>query len=127
VDNPKNALMSKLLKRIIILFISNLIALLAADYFVNGFEMIKNPEQIIAATAIFTALNIFIKPILKIILSPVIIITFGLGILLVNAVILQTLDFSSKGVMINGIESLFYATLIISGVNIIITILTKKS
>ena len=127
MDNPKNALMSKLLKRIIILFISNLIALLAADYFVNGFEMIKNPKQIIAATAIFTALNIFIKPILKIILSPVIIITFGLGILLVNAVILQTLDFSSKGVMINGIESLFYATLIISGVNIIITILTKKS
>ena len=127
MDNPKNALMSKLLKRIIILFISNLIALLAADYFVNGFEMIKNPKQIIAATAIFTALNIFIKPILKIILSPVIIITFGLGILLVNAVILQTLDFSSEGVMINGIESLFYATLIISGVNIIITILTKKS
>ncbi|MEK7635822.1 MAG: phage holin family protein [Patescibacteria group bacterium] len=119
--------MFKLLKRIIILFLSNLIALLAADYFINGFEIMKNPEQIIATTAIFTALNIFIKPLLKIILSPIIIITLGLGILLVNAVILQTLDFLSDSVMITGIGSLFYATLIISGVNIIITVLTKKS
>lgn len=119
--------MSKLLKRIVILFISNLIALLAADYFINGLEISKIPGQIIAVTAIFTALNIFIKPVLKIILSPIIIITLGLGILLVNAVILKTLDFLSNNVMIDGIESLFYATLIISGVNIIIAVLTKKS
>lgn len=119
--------MSKLLKRIVILFISNLTAFLIADYFITGFEIIKNPSQIIAATAIFTALNVFIKPILKIILSPIIIITLGLGILLVNAVILKTLDFLSDDVIINGIESLFYATLIISGINIIITVLTKKS
>ena len=119
--------MPKLIKRIIILFVSNLIALLAADYFIDGLEIIKNPEQIIAVTAIFTALNIFIKPILKIILSPIIIITLGLGILLVNAVILKTLDLLSNDVIINEIESLFYATLIISGVNIIIAVFNRKS
>lgn len=118
--------MLKLLKRIIVLFIANLIALLAADYFIDGLEIVKNPEQIIAATAIFTALNIFIKPVLKIILSPLIIITLGLGILLINAVILETLDFLSDSVMISGIKELFYATLIISGVNIVIHALTKK-
>lgn len=116
-----------MLKRIVILLIANLTALLAADYFIDGFEIIKTPEQIVIATVIFTALSIFIKPILKIIFSPIIIITLGLGILIVNAVILKTLDFLSSGVIISGIKELFYATLIISGINIIVSILNKKS
>jgi len=116
----------KLLSRLIISFISNLVALLAAVYFVKGFKIAPEIEGFLLVTAIFTLINIFIRPIIKMILSPIILLTFGLGIILVNALTLYLLDISLTQINIEGLTSLFYATLIISAVNILIHFAVKR-
>ncbi len=116
----------KLIIKIFFLFLSNLAAIWTAAYFVSGFDISFNFNGLIEVAAIFTALNFLIKPIIKLILSPIIIITLGLGFILVNGAILYMLDFFSENITITGLTSLFYATLIISVVNLILNLFIKK-
>jgi putative membrane protein len=118
--------MPKLLARLIFTFFSNIIALKAASYFVKGFEIAPDLISLSLVAAIFTLLNIFIKPIFKLILSPIIILTFGLGILLVNAIVLYLLDFLLENITIDGVIPLIYATLIVSLVNFIVNFSAKR-
>lgn len=113
------------MKRIILLFVSNLIALAVAAYFVADFKVNAGYEGFLIAAAIFTLINLVIKPILKLVLSPVIIITLGVGAILVNVVVLYLLDFLTDYINIIGIDSLIYATLIITGVNFLTSFLRK--
>lgn len=118
--------MPKFLSRLIFSFFSNLIALWAAVYFIKGFEIAPDFIKFSWVAAIFTLLNIFIRPILKLILTPLIIITLGLGIIVVNAAVLYLLDFLSPDITITGLMPLFYATLLISLVNILISLSAKR-
>ncbi len=118
--------MTRLFARLIFSFFSNLIALLVAVYFVDGFKIVPNSIDFAIVAGIFTLINIFIKPIFKLILSPIIIITLGLGIILVNALMLFILDIISLDITITGIMSLIYATLIISLINILISFPAKR-
>lgn len=108
-----------LISKIIFSFLSNLLSLLAASYFVPGFVVSKDLKSFLTVGLIFTLINFFVRPILKLILSPIIIVTLGLGIIVVNAVILYILEYFSKNVSIDNVTSLIYATLIISAVNIL--------
>jgi putative membrane protein len=116
----------KLLSRLIISFISNLIALLTAGYFVKGFIIAPDIKNFIIVTAVFTLINVFLRPLIKAILSPIIILTLGLGIILVNALTLYLLDIFLAQISIEGLIPLFYATLIISAVNIVIHFAAKR-
>lgn len=116
----------KLISRLLISFISNLIALLAAVYFVKGFEIAPEIESFLLVAAVFTLISVFIRPIIKMILSPIILLTFGLGIILVNALAIYLLDIFLTEVSIEGLISLFYATLIISAVNFAIHFAAKR-
>ena len=118
--------MTRILYKIIVLFISNLAALAAITYFIEGFRITPNAFEFLTVTAIFTLINLFIRPIIKLIFSPIIIITLGLGIVLVNAATLYILDFFSGGVSIEGPISLFYASLAITVVHFLIHFITKK-
>ncbi len=116
----------KLISRLIFSLLSNLTALLVADYFVEGFEIAAGFKQFLIVGAVFTLINFFVKPILKLIFSPIIFITFGLGIIFVNAVVLYLLDFFSDYIKITGILPLLYATLIVGVVNLIIGFFAKR-
>ena len=102
-------------------YFTNLIALILAGQFISGFEVITAPfDNLLLAAATFTAINWFIRPILKMILSPIIFLTLGLFTLVINAGILKFLDILSVNVNISGTESLIYGTLLITGVNILL-------
>lgn len=123
--------MVKLISRIIIIFVINLIGLALAAYFVNGFSLSSDPVTYLKVAAIFTVLNLFIRPILKLLLSPLVLITFGLGILVVNALVLYLLyRVYPIGVSIDmsaGLYPLVYATLIISAVHFVIGFAVKRA
>lgn len=116
----------KFIAKITFSFFSNLIALWIAVNFVKGFEIVFDFRNFALVAAIFTLINIFVRPILKFVLSPIIILTFGLGIILVNALMLYLLDILLINITIEGLEPLIYATLIISAVNILINFSAKK-
>lgn len=102
-------------------------ALLAADFFVQGFEMILDPYVFLATSGIFTLINFLVRPVFKIILSPLIILTLGAGIIAVNALMLYILDFLTAGLTIDGIIPLFYAAVIVGGVSFIVNFLAKRA
>jgi putative membrane protein len=68
-----------------------------------------------------------LKPVLTLVLGPVIILTLGLGIIIVNAIILwllpiiaNNIDFLHGSIIIQNIPALLFATLVVSVVNFII-------
>ncbi len=118
--------MIKFISRLIFSFFSNLIALLVAVYFIEGFKVSFDFVSFMMVAGVFTLLNIFIRPIFKFVLSPIIILTFGLGIILVNALMLYFLDILLINITITGITPLIYATIIISLINILINFSAKR-
>ncbi len=116
----------KLLARFILLVASNAIALFAADYFIEGVSFPTTPLVFIEVIAIFTLLNFFLKPIIKAVLSPLIVLTLGVGIIVINALMLYILDWALDTVTIAGLYPLVYATLIIGVINTIIHFSARK-
>lgn len=122
----------KLISRLIIILVTNIIGLFLAAYFVKGFYITPDIITYIKLGIVFSILNIFIRPILKLILTPILLITFGLGIIVVNAIVLYLL-YKIYPVGINldmvtsGLYPLVYATLIISAVHFIISFASKRA
>ena len=115
-----------LLARLFFAFISNLVAIFLTDYFIAGFEVKPDLESFLLVALLFTLLNVFLKPVLKFILAPVIILTLGLFSLVLNAALLYALDLISESLTINGLVPLFYATLVMSFVNVTLHFLDRS-
>jgi putative membrane protein len=122
----------KLISRIIIIFIANALGLFLAAYFVKDFTINMDPLAYLKIAGVFTLINIFIRPILKLILTPLLLITLGFGIIAVNAILLYGLykifpaDIN-LGIASSGLYPLVYATLIISAVHFIISFTAKRA
>ena len=116
----------RLISKFIFSFFSNVLALLAAKYFISGFNISASLYGLASATMIFTLINLFIRPVLKLILSPIIFITLGLGIILVNALTLYILDYFSADITISGLTPLLYATILISAINLLVHFSAKR-
>jgi len=104
---------------------SNVVALLAATYFVAGFVFGGNFVDLFIAALVLTLINAVIRPILKLFLGPFIVLTFGLFVLVINAVMLYLLDIWSAPLTIEGYIALFWATLIVTIVNLVINLAGK--
>ena len=91
-----------------------------------GFEFRYDFLGLLAVAGIFTAINIVIKPVLKMIFGLFLVLTMGLFSVVINAFGLYLLDFLSPSVTINGLLVLFYATLIVSAANILINFAAKS-
>src|SRR3989344_1194326 len=105
------------ISRILIQLLANGAALYVSQYFIDGFDVVPSVEAYLKVAAVLTLVNIFIRPILKLIFSPVIFITLGLGVLVVNALLLYGVDFVLTEITIAGLFPLVYATVIISVAN----------
>ncbi|MEK7094243.1 MAG: phage holin family protein [Patescibacteria group bacterium] len=108
--------------RILLALIGNTFALLLARAIVPGLTLSSNFFDVLIIALILTALNFFLKPVLKLIFGPIIVLTLGLGSLIVNMIIVYILDILSKGITIQGnlLLSLFLVAVIVGVVNIII-------
>ncbi|MFA4827471.1 MAG: phage holin family protein [Candidatus Shapirobacteria bacterium] len=116
----------RIISKFIFSFFSNVLALLAAKYFIAGFHISATLYGFLSATLIFTLINLFIRPVLKLILTPIIFITLGLGIILVNAITLYILDYFSPDITITGLTPIIYATVIISVINLVVHFSAKR-
>jgi putative membrane protein len=116
----------KILSKAIITFLSNVVALLAAAYWIKGFSMVPTLQAYATVAAILTLLNLVLRPILKLVLGPLIILTLGIGSIIVNALVLYLLDYLSGDLAIAGLYALAYATLVISLVNFLVSFSVRK-
>jgi putative membrane protein len=78
------------------------------------------------AGLVLGVLNAVFRPLLKLISFPLIILTFGLFTVVINGLILWLVDYIFDFVAINDLLSLFWATFVISLVNMVFHTLTQK-
>ncbi len=112
--------------KLIVGVFANAAALLAAGYVVRGFNLKVNLETMVLLAVILTALNMLLKPVLKLILGPIIVLTFGLGLIVVNMIVLYVLDMLSEGLTIESVSALIYSSIIVGLVNTVFHMATKK-
>ncbi len=121
----------KFISHLIFLFLVNLGAILLVEKLTPLFKITGGVVELVKITAALTLINLILKPIIKFLLSPVIILTFGLATVLINLAILFTLDFMFQSLTISGIYGLVYSTIVIGLVNFFINFsahhLFKKS
>ncbi len=113
--------------RLVIIIGSNTLALWVADKLVPGFSLHGNWTTIILVAIILALLTFFLKPVLRLIFGPIIVITLGIGLIIVNSIILYLLqvttnyiDITRGSIIIQSIPALVFATLVVSAINYII-------
>jgi len=109
----------------IVRILGNSVALYIAVLLVPGFLFNGGVKEYAIAGVALGLLNLIIKPIVKLIAFPLIILTLGLFTIIINALLLWVVDYIFDFVTISDVITLVWATIVISAVNIIISALTK--
>ena len=111
--------------KLLVALIGNGLGLYIASRYVPGFNIPIDLRSLLIAALVLTAINLFLRPLLKIVLSPLIIITLGLGIIFVNLATLYLLDYFLVSVTISGLVPLVLATLVLGAINFVIHLTSK--
>ena len=98
----------------------NALALFAASRFLDGFIFPSGIEYLFLGGFVLALLNTFLRPILKFLSFPFIILTFGLFNIVINIVILYIADILLPELIIQNLLTLLLASLIAGIANSII-------
>lgn len=104
----------KLLGNILASFILSAIGLLVADRVLASVTLAPSLAGFALTAGLFTLLYLALLPVLKFVLTPFIMLTFGLLSFVLNAAALWMLDFYSATLTIDSLSGLVYTTLILS-------------
>jgi putative membrane protein len=120
----------KLILRIVLTVAGNAFALWLAAEYVSGFHTSHDYVKLAGIAFLLALLNFFVRPALKLLFGPIILLTLGVGILVVNAIVIYLLQYAanhldalSGSITIETIPALIYGTLIITIVNWIVRII----
>lgn len=112
--------------RFIVRILGNALAIYLAAYFVQNFYFPRDWKLLLIAGLVLAVFNAFLKPVLKLISTPLIILTLGLFSLIINMALLWLLTQFLPELKIIGWWAYFWATIIISLINWLISWFTKK-
>lgn len=110
----------------IIRIILNSVALYLADYFIDGITFKEGFLNLVLAGLILALINLILKPILKLLAAPLIVLTLGLFTIIINMGLFWLVDYFLDELTINGIWPLFWGTIIISIANLLASAVTKR-
>ncbi|OGZ36816.1 MAG: hypothetical protein A3D38_01605 [Candidatus Portnoybacteria bacterium RIFCSPHIGHO2_02_FULL_40_23] len=112
--------------RFIVQILTNGLAIFLAAYLVPGIVFTGDILTLLIAGLILGLINFFIKPILKLISAPLIILTLGFFTLVINMGLLWILDYLVKELTITGLWTFFWGALVISAVNVFVGLTIKR-
>ena len=105
----------------IIKVLVNAAALWVAARFVPGIDLVADVWQILLIALVFGLINTFLKPILKVLSFPVIILTLGLFAIIVNVILLAITAWLMEGLTIDGFLPALLGSIVISIVSAILS------
>jgi putative membrane protein len=128
------------MNRLILQIIAGILGIFLATKFVPGVSLEVIPGQSSLFGIEFTTswqilllvgsalglINFFIKPVLKMITLPLRMLTFGLFSLVINMLMIWTVDILFPELVIQGIIPLFWTTVIIWGVSLLLGLYQPK-
>lgn len=121
--------------QLVLRLIGTAFAIWLAALWVGDIELVSPPEQgngaklvvLLAVAAVFTVVNAFVKPLVKLLSLPLVILTLGLFLLVINALMLWLTawitEVTDYGLRIDGFWAAFLGAIIVTIVNWAIGIL----
>ena len=106
--------------------LANVIGIFVVVYFLPQINFTGNWVDYLMVGAILAVANLIVRPILKIITAPLIFITLGLFIIIINAIILFGVDWFVEELTITNLWGYLWGSIIISIINAVIMGATKK-
>ncbi len=103
--------------RIIIFILANSASILIASYFVRGFVFQGSWLDLLIAGAVLGSVNYLLKPLVKLLSLPMIILTLGLFTIVINIGLLLFVASLLPSLSINGFWAAFWGIIIISLTN----------
>lgn len=104
---------------ILIRFFANILGLYLANLWINGFSVIDGWQAYLVAGLILGLLNLTVRPILRIITFPLIVVSLGLFLIVINAIIIWFTAQLTGYIVIESYVALLWATLVLTAVNFI--------
>ena len=104
---------------ILIGLISNVLALYLANLWVPGFVVTGGWKEYLIAGLLLGVLNLIVRPILKIVTLPLIWLSLGLFLIVINAIILWLVAQLTGYIIIDNYVALLWATLVAAAVNFV--------
>lgn len=103
----------------------NAFALWIVDYLVPGMSF-SDWQSLLVSAVVIGIVNTFIKPILQIIALPITLVTFGIGAILINVLLLWFVSYVVPGFEIDTFLTAVIASLLLSLVSWFLHSLTKN-
>jgi len=105
------------MSRFVIQIVINALAILTAAYLVPGIVFSGSIWKLLVAGLVLGLANVWIKPLLKLISLPLIVVTFGLFTIIINVAILSFVAYLIPELAIQGWTSALWGVLVISLTN----------
>jgi putative membrane protein len=119
--------------KFIIRLVINAIALYAAIVLVPGIELQAGPQKWVALlllALVFGVLNAMLRPLLVLLTCPLIILTLGLGTLLINTLLFYLTGVIGSqfgwGFTVNGFLPAFLGAIVVSVVSLVLSLIIKE-
>jgi putative membrane protein len=107
------------MKNFIIVILINTFALFIVSGIFTGIE-ITSWQALIVSAIILSLINIYLKPIIKIIMLPVNFFTLGIFTLFINAFLLNIVEYLVKGFYIKNFTNAFFGALMLSIIYLVV-------
>ncbi|MEA2113509.1 MAG: phage holin family protein [Patescibacteria group bacterium] len=103
--------------KFIVQILVNALALFLADYLVPGFSFQGNILAFLIAGLVMGLINFFVRPVLRFISAPLIVLSLGLFLIVINIALLWFLEYLVPELVIVGFWAYFWGVFIFSGLN----------
>jgi putative membrane protein len=110
------------LRRLVIMWLFNILALWVAEKLVDGISFSGDFGVIVVAGLVFALVNMILKPVVKLLAIPLILLTLGIALFFINILMLYITDWLVSGFKITHFGAAVWATIVIWGVNWILQI-----
>jgi len=111
--------------RFLVIIVSNYLGLWLSSKYINGFILSNNFKEMLIVSTFLAILFFILKPLLKIISAPIILITLGLFILIINGFLLWITDYFFEFMRFETYIALGLTTIIISLTNVLFGIIYR--
>ena len=105
--------------------LGNSLAFYVANLLVPGFVVNGGIKEYLIAGILLGFLNLLVKPLLKLVAMPLIVLSLGLFSFIINGLILWAIDYIFDFITIENLMALFWTVVIIGIVNIIASVSAK--
>jgi putative membrane protein len=109
------------MRRLIVTLVANAAGLYAASRLIDGFLFTGTLWELLLAALIFGLINWTVRPVVRLLFGPVILLTLGLFIFVINMAMLKLLDFATPDLVVLSLKALALSTVIIGFVNLIVS------